>query len=262
MVPHFFGVPMRSKDMVFVVDISGSVGLQGLKRMREELIHAIEGLGSDVHIAVLFFSDEVHMWKPKLVRATPQHKGELAYFLRGIAPGKKTDVFTPVHAGLQLVRKRVEQKEAAGEAFRTPVSLIVVSDGRNNVDRTPPHIVADKLDRLDLSRTVVHAIVVGGQRPSADGRACTAGWGAPPHHQVGVPLGLRGRDSPARLHLDGVAFFARRRACSVVNVQPLRWAVAGVPSRLVSWDLGAGLTGRGRLAQTVRVHVFVFVERT
>lgn len=163
LVPSFFGMRLGAKDLVFVVDVSGSVGPGGIERVRRELLDTVERLGSDVHFAVLFFSEEVHLFKPELVLATPQAKGELAYFLRGIAPGRKTDVFTPLNAGLQLVRKRVEAKLAAGDPFRMPVTLVVVSDGRNNVDRTPPGVVADKLDRLDLERTVVHAIVLGGE---------------------------------------------------------------------------------------------------
>lgn len=163
LVPSFFGLRLAAKDVVFVIDVSGSVGPAGLQRVRTELVQAIERLGSDVHVAVLFFAEEMKLFKPELVLATPEIKGEIAYFLRGVAAGRKTDVFTPLHAGLALVRQRVAEKEAAGEPFRMPVTLVVVSDGRNNVDNTPFEIVEDKLGRLDLQRTVVHAIVVGGE---------------------------------------------------------------------------------------------------
>ena len=163
LVPSFFGLRLAAKDIVFVIDVSGSVGAGGLQRVRTELVQAIERLGSDVHVAVLFFAEEMKLFKPELVLATPDIKGEIAYFLRGVAPGRKTDVFTPLHAGLALVRQRVAAKEAAGEPFRMPVTLVVVSDGRNNVDNTPFEVVEDKLGRLDLQRTVVHAVVVGGE---------------------------------------------------------------------------------------------------
>ena len=161
LVPRFYKLPLHAKDLVFVVDISGSVGGGGVQRAKRELVRAVELLGSDVHISALFFSDDVKMWKPQMVRATPKHKAELRYFLRGLVPGKRTDVFTPLHAGIQIARKRIAAKKAAGEPFRTPVTMIAVSDGRDNMAKTPPHIVDDKLDRLDLEHAVVHAIVLG-----------------------------------------------------------------------------------------------------
>ncbi len=163
LVPEFFGLRLGAKDIVFVVDVSGSIGPNGLDRVRRELIRSVERLGSDVHVAAIFFAEEARLFRPELVPATPVVKGELAHFLRGVAPGRKTDVFTPLNAGLALVRKRVEAKISKAEAFPSPVTLIVVSDGQNNVDRTSPAVVEDKLGRLDLARTVVHAVVVGGE---------------------------------------------------------------------------------------------------
>lgn len=161
LIPRFYKLPLHAKDLVFVVDISGSVGVGGVVRAKKELIKAVEMLGSDVHISALFFSDEVKMWKPQMVLATPANKAALRFFLRGLAPGKRTDVFTPLHAGIQIARKRIEAKKVAGEPFRTPVTMIVVSDGRDNMAKTPAHIVEDKLDRLDLQHAVVHSIVLG-----------------------------------------------------------------------------------------------------
>ena len=161
LVPRFYKLPLHAKDIVFVVDISGSVGSGGVERAKKELVKAVELLGSDVHISAMFFSDEVKLWKPEMVPATPANKAALRFFLRGIAPGKRTDVFTPLHAGIQIARKRIAAKKAAGEPFRTPVTMIAVSDGRDNMAKTPARVVEDKLDRLDLEHAVVHAIVLG-----------------------------------------------------------------------------------------------------
>ena len=41
--------------------------------------------------------------------------------------------------------------------------MVVVSDGQENVRSTPGDAVGDKLERLDLSHAVVHALVLGGK---------------------------------------------------------------------------------------------------
>jgi Mg-chelatase subunit ChlD len=163
LIPSFYGLELRAKDLVFVLDISGSIGSAGVARAKRELAEAIELLPSDVRIAALFFAEEVRLWKPEMVRATPAAKADLALFVRGIDAGRKTDVFTPLNAGLQIVRRRLEEKDAAGEPVREAVTLVVVSDGVETAHQTPAAVVADKLDRLDAARTAVHAVAIGGK---------------------------------------------------------------------------------------------------
>lgn len=161
LLPDFYGLKLAAKDIVFVLDISGSVGAGGVSRAKKALIRTVDALGSDVWIAALFFDEEVRMWKPEMVRCTPAHKAELTHFLRGIRPGKRTDVFTPLNAGLQIVRRRLAAREASGEPIREAITMIVVSDGVETQSHTPPEVVADKLDRLDPVHTVVHAVALG-----------------------------------------------------------------------------------------------------
>lgn len=163
LVPDFYGLKLTSKDIIFVLDISGSVGQGGVGRAKRKLVDAIEALGSDVWVSALFFDETVHMWKPEMVRATPANKADLTHFMRGIQTGRKTDVFTPLNAGLQILIRRLEQREASGEPLREAITMIVVSDGKETSRQTPPNFVADKLDRLDPAKTVVHAVVLGGQ---------------------------------------------------------------------------------------------------
>ena len=92
---------------------------------------------------------------------TPSNKEDLAKFLRGVKQGKKTDVYTPLNAGLKLLMNRVQTKSEAKEKFLTPVAMVVVSDGRDNVAAVPPRVIADKLDRLDPLTSVIHAVVLG-----------------------------------------------------------------------------------------------------
>jgi len=163
LVPDLYGLPLRAKDYVFVVDVSGSIGAAGLETAKGELVRAVERLPSDVRFTAIFFDEEMRAWHPELVLATPTHKAELARFVRGIPRGKRTDVMTPLNAGLALVARRVAARAAAKDPAVEPVTMIVVSDGQENVRGTPGDAVGDKLERLDLSHAVVHALVLGGK---------------------------------------------------------------------------------------------------
>lgn len=163
LVPDLYGLPLRAKDYVFVVDVSGSIGAEGLETAKGELVRAVERLPSDVRFAALFFDEQVRLWHPEMVPATPTHKADLARFVRGIPRGKRTDVMTPLNAGLAIVAKRIAARQAAKEPAPEPVTMVVVSDGQENVRSTPGDAVGDKLERLDLSHAVVHALVLGGK---------------------------------------------------------------------------------------------------
>ena len=136
---------------------------EGLETAKGELVRAVERLPSDVRFAALFFDEQVRLWHPEMVPASPTHKADLARFVRGIPRGKRTDVMTPLNAGLAIVAKRVAARLAERTPAPEPVTMVVVSDGQENVRSTPGDAVGDKLERLDLSHAVVHALVLGGK---------------------------------------------------------------------------------------------------
>lgn len=161
LTPDFLGLTLASKDLVFVIDVSGSIGTGGLDSARRALERAVDRLASDVRFTALFFAEEVKVFRPTLVPASPKAKEDLHFFLRGLAPGHKTDLFTAVNAGLTLLKKRLEEKQKAAEPVREALTMIVVSDGRDNLAKTPPEVVAERIDRLDLKHCVVHAVLLG-----------------------------------------------------------------------------------------------------
>lgn len=163
LVPEVYGLTLPSKDVVFVVDVSGSVGDEGVRSAKAEILKAVERFGSDVRFAAVFFDAEIRTWHPEMVLASPANKSEFARYVRGLGRGKRTDVMTALNAGLGIVKRRVDAKREAHESYSEPVTMVVVSDGQENLRTTPGVVVGDHLDRLDLSHAVIHAIVVGGK---------------------------------------------------------------------------------------------------
>lgn len=178
LVPRYYDLPLHAKDIVFLVDISGSVGAQGVARAKGRLIRSVERLGSDVRIGAIFFSDDAKMWEQgQLLPATPENKDKLSYFLRGLAPGRRTDILTPLHAALAMVQRRIDEKVVAKERFAGPVTLVVVSDGQTNKRTVPKRVVEEALERLDPERAVIHSVVLGGEPSALMHALATAGAG-------------------------------------------------------------------------------------
>jgi HEAT repeat protein len=160
--PLLYGLRLTAKDIVFVIDISGSVGSGGVGRAKQQLAKAVSQLGSDVRMAALFFAEDTHMWRDgAMVPASPANKEDLVKFLRGLDPGRKTDLYTSLNAGLKIVEHRIEEKRSGGETFTEPVALVVVSDGRDNMANVPQRVIADKMERLDPTTSVLHCVLLG-----------------------------------------------------------------------------------------------------
>ena len=87
------------------------------------------------------------------------------WLLRGIKPGRRTNIFPALNAGLKILDHRVKAKQDAKEPIREAIALVMVSDGQHNINNEYTaglrRSVADKIDRLDPAATVVHSVVLG-----------------------------------------------------------------------------------------------------
>jgi HEAT repeat protein len=98
----FAGISTPSREVVFVIDVSGSMEDSVLDRdkfrkaghsrfskmdiIKKELIAAIGGLESNVNFTVHAFASTVHSWRSKLVPANGLNKKSAAAFVKGLKP--------------------------------------------------------------------------------------------------------------------------------------------------------------------------------
>ncbi len=98
----FMGVPTASRNIVFVIDVSGSMeelvvdrdafrqrgftSFHKLDIVKEELIRSIEGLGPEVRFNVYAFASKVHPWKKGLVPATALSKKSAIAWVKKLKP--------------------------------------------------------------------------------------------------------------------------------------------------------------------------------
>ena len=107
----FFGIPLESKRIVFVIDHSGSMQIpdtSGEKiRTRweillEQLDRAIGGLpAKGVEFNLIFFSQGVDSFRPKSVDATPAERDAAKKFIASIEPKGETNVWAGLETALE-----------------------------------------------------------------------------------------------------------------------------------------------------------------
>ncbi|HBF23139.1 MAG TPA: hypothetical protein DDW23_04910, partial [Planctomycetes bacterium] len=114
---EFLGIPTPSRNVVFVIDISGSMEEEvvdrksfrerGFTRFRkldivqEELARSIESLGPEVRFNLFAFATEVYPWRKKLVPANALNRRSATAFVRDLEPLGGSAAAAAGSAGLQ-----------------------------------------------------------------------------------------------------------------------------------------------------------------
>uniref|UniRef100_A0A8B9PGU7 Inter-alpha-trypsin inhibitor heavy chain H3 n=1 Tax=Apteryx owenii TaxID=8824 RepID=A0A8B9PGU7_APTOW len=130
---HFFAptnLPKLSKNVVFVIDISGSMAGREIEQTREALLKILDDLKDDDFFNFILFGSEVRTWKETLIKATPENLDEARKFVRGI----DVEGMTNLHGGLM---RGIDTLNAAHERNLVPKRsasiIIMLTDGQPNV---------------------------------------------------------------------------------------------------------------------------------
>jgi len=101
---QFVGIPTKSKRIIFVIDISGSMetqvveidrfradgkdyaSFQRLEIVKTELINTIENLGANVEFNILAFATDLKWWKKRLVGSNILNRNSAKKFVKGLKP--------------------------------------------------------------------------------------------------------------------------------------------------------------------------------
>ncbi|NXA45238.1 ITIH3 inhibitor, partial [Nothocercus julius] len=130
---HFFAptnLPNLSKNVIFVIDTSGSMSGREIQQTREALLKILDDIKHEDYFNFILFGSEVHTWKETLIKATPENLDEARNFVRSII----ADGMTNLHGGLM---RGIEMLNAAHEENLVPKRsasiIIMLTDGQPNV---------------------------------------------------------------------------------------------------------------------------------
>lgn len=144
-VDNFTNLKVISKRVLFVIDISKSMQWGDKIRVaKRELIHVVENFTDDVSFNIIFFSGEVHSWKPDLVPATKKNKESAVKVIRDVA----------LEAGTNTYGALVQALTGSAD------TIYFLSDGDpTEGDITDMPTIADKIAlRNRLRRATFHCI--------------------------------------------------------------------------------------------------------
>ncbi|XP_044205585.1 inter-alpha-trypsin inhibitor heavy chain H3-like [Thunnus albacares] len=133
---HFFAppdLPRVPKNVVFVIDRSGSMSGTKIQQTREAMLAIIKDLDEEDYFALIQFDDEIDPWKESLTKATEENVAEAMAYVRKITARGGTIINNAVLRGVNmLVKDRQENKLPEGSIDM----IILLTDGRGYMKPT------------------------------------------------------------------------------------------------------------------------------
>jgi hypothetical protein len=155
---EFFGTVAQGQRIVFILDISGSMGQNAytdadgrttrFERARRELVRTISRLYAEQEFVVLLFSDgcrpmfDMPIQRVRFHAATPTHKDRVGQWLEDIYPAGATDPRTSLQAAIALY----------------PDAIFLLSDGEFKVGREGR--IGDRVIRLVRGLNKHHGVPI------------------------------------------------------------------------------------------------------
>jgi HEAT repeat protein len=156
--PNYYGFPVRSSRVVFVLDVSRSMGWNDrLKTAKEEIVQVLERLPRSTHFNLIIFSDEAVLWKgsPGLKEASPGLVREAIRYVNGRRPIRGTNTYDALMKALDAPRAD---------------TIFFLSDGHPSAGTVDdPKLILNEVRRRNQYRRVrIHAIaLMRGEPPAA-----------------------------------------------------------------------------------------------
>uniref|UniRef100_A0A7N4PFH4 Inter-alpha-trypsin inhibitor heavy chain H3 n=1 Tax=Sarcophilus harrisii TaxID=9305 RepID=A0A7N4PFH4_SARHA len=129
---HFFApqnLPIVPKNVVFVIDISGSMSGRKLAQTKDALLHILNDVKEDDFLNFILFSSDVTVWKENMVQATPENLKEARNFVENMQTAGLTNINDGLLKGIEMVNRA---REMGILLDRSTSIIIMLTDGEAN----------------------------------------------------------------------------------------------------------------------------------
>ncbi|XP_063766380.1 inter-alpha-trypsin inhibitor heavy chain H3-like isoform X1 [Eleginops maclovinus] len=148
-VHHFAPTSLTrmSKNVVFLIDQSGSMYGKKIQQTRIALIHILNDLAEDDHFGLITFDGSVFYWKRELVQANKQNLESAKTFARNIQENGATNINSAVLEGARMLNVHHREDSAS--------ILILLTDGDpttgvTNLEQIQSNVRAAIMDKFPL----------------------------------------------------------------------------------------------------------------
>ncbi|XP_066206916.1 inter-alpha-trypsin inhibitor heavy chain H4 [Saccopteryx leptura] len=135
---HYFaptGLPTIPKNVIFVIDKSGSMDGKKIQQTREALIKILDDLSPKDQFNLISFSNEATQWKPSLVPASTKNVEEAKSYAARIHAQGGTNINDAMLMAVQLLERANREELLLSGSVSL---LLLLTDGDPTVGETSP----------------------------------------------------------------------------------------------------------------------------
>jgi len=142
------------KDVVFVLDTSGSMAGKKIEQAKKALLFCLENLNDKDRFEIIRFSTEVEPLFDKLVDANSANRSKAQDFVKDLKPLGATDIDDALKKALAL-------RAGTSESTSRPYVVIFLTDGRPTIGTTDEDQIVNNVKKHNESRTRVFCFGIG-----------------------------------------------------------------------------------------------------
>ncbi|XP_074139621.1 inter-alpha-trypsin inhibitor heavy chain H4-like isoform X2 [Sminthopsis crassicaudata] len=146
------------KNVVFVIDKSGSMSGRKIKQTRKALIKILSDLKPEDQFNLVIFSGEVTLWKPALLQASTEHVEEAKQFASSIDAHGSTNINEAVLVAVRMLDEsnRKEQLPAGSVSM-----VILLTDGDPTTGEKDPQKIQQNVKAAIGGRYYLYCLGFG-----------------------------------------------------------------------------------------------------
>jgi Ca-activated chloride channel family protein len=142
-----------AKDIIFVLDKSGSMAGKKIQQAKKALQFCIENLNKEDRFEIIPFSTEASSLFGTLKKMNPTHKREAIQYLESIQPIGGTNVEEALERAL---KSRTEPSDR-------PLSIIFLTDGKPTIGLSEEAALVEKIKQLNQHKVRIFTFGIGTQ---------------------------------------------------------------------------------------------------
>ncbi|TSV54872.1 Inter-alpha-trypsin inhibitor heavy chain H3 [Bagarius yarrelli] len=142
---HFFApreLQQLPKNVVFVIDRSGSMTGKKMTQTREALLTILDDLYEEDHFGLVIFDDVIESWRPTLHKATKENVKEAKKYVSSITARYMTNINGAV---LHAVNMLTTSKKNNSLPDNSPSMIILLTDGDPTTGETNTSVIQDNV---------------------------------------------------------------------------------------------------------------------
>ncbi|XP_039972120.1 inter-alpha-trypsin inhibitor heavy chain H3-like isoform X2 [Xiphias gladius] len=142
---HFFAPPDLQrvpKNVVFVIDKSGSMSGRKIVQTREALMAILKDINEEDHFALIQFDDKIESWRDSLSKATKENVAEAMIYVSQIRDLGGTNINDAVLRGVEMLIKERQENRLP---LRSIDMIILLTDGMPNYGVSNPRMIQENV---------------------------------------------------------------------------------------------------------------------